>query len=134
MDMANLERHSILPSVNRCAQCGVSEGKPHRKQDHDHDYVRDVRIPEWHGWHGARRGLGTNLNRLGVADTLIQRILRHADVATTQAYYIKPDSEDGRLAMAKLEAEVADKMSLASLRDTDGTPYRTLTVPPGTVN
>ena len=27
-----------------------------------------VRLPEWHGWHAARRGLGSNLYRLGVPD------------------------------------------------------------------
>jgi integrase len=32
----------------------------------------------WHGWHGFRRGLTTNLNRLGVDDSVIQRILRHS--------------------------------------------------------
>jgi integrase len=32
----------------------------------------------WHGWHGFRRGLASNLNRLGVDDSGIQRILRHS--------------------------------------------------------
>ena len=31
----------------------------------------------WHGWHGFRRGLASNLNHLGVDDSVIQRILRH---------------------------------------------------------
>jgi integrase len=43
----------------------------------------------WHGWHGFRRGLASNLNRLGVDDFVIQRILRHSRVATTQSHYIK---------------------------------------------
>jgi integrase len=47
------------------------------------------RIPEWHGWHAARSGLGSNLYRLGVPDMVIQRILRHANVSTTATYYIK---------------------------------------------
>ncbi|MGD1216656.1 MAG: tyrosine-type recombinase/integrase [Terriglobales bacterium] len=37
----------------------------------------------------ARRGLGSNLYRLGVPDIVIQRILRHANVSTTATYYIK---------------------------------------------
>ncbi len=57
----------------------------------------------WHGWHAFRRGLATNLYRLGVPDKTIQAILRHANVATTQNVYIKTGSEDARAAMDKLE-------------------------------
>src|SRR5271155_4527355 len=35
----------------------------------------------WKGWHGFRRGLASNLNRLGVDDSIIQGILRHSTVA-----------------------------------------------------
>ena len=48
----------------------------------------------WHGWHGFRRGLASNLNRLGIDDSVIQRILRHTTVATTQNHYIKTTSPD----------------------------------------
>ncbi len=58
---------------------------------------------EWHGWHALRRGLATNLFRLGVPDLQTQRILRHANVSTTRESYIKPVVEDSQLAMAKLE-------------------------------
>ena len=44
---------------------------------------------EWHGWHAFRRGLATNLHRLGVPDKTIQAILRHSNVAVTQACHIK---------------------------------------------
>jgi integrase len=53
----------------------------------------------WHGWHGFRRGLASNLNRLGVDDSVIQRILRHSNVATTQNHYIKTASPDAIAAM-----------------------------------
>ena len=53
----------------------------------------------WHGWHGFRRGLASNLNRLGVDDSVIQRILRHSNVATTQNHYIKTASPDAISAM-----------------------------------
>ena len=53
----------------------------------------------WHGWHGFRRGLASNLNRLGVDDSVIQRILRHSTVATTQNHYIKTVSPDAIAAM-----------------------------------
>ena len=53
----------------------------------------------WHGWHGFRRGLASNLNRIGVDDSVIQRILRHSNVATTQNLYIKTASPDAIAAM-----------------------------------
>jgi len=34
---------------------------------------------------------------------VIQRILRHANVATTQAHYVKTSDPDARAAMRKLE-------------------------------
>ena len=75
-------------------------------QDHltaNHKYKCDDQLPEWHGWHAARRGLGSNLYRLGVPDMVIQRILRHANVSTAATYYIKTAADDVRIAMAKLE-------------------------------
>ena len=53
----------------------------------------------WHGWHGFRRGLASNLNRLGVDDSVIQRILRHSNVATTRNHSIKTASPDAIAAM-----------------------------------
>jgi integrase len=54
---------------------------------------------QWHGWHPFRRGLATNLHRLGVPDKTIQRILRHANVAVTQNCYIKTLDADAAAAM-----------------------------------
>jgi integrase len=69
---------------------------------------RNKVLPTWRGWHAFRRGLATNLNRLGVADSVIQRILRHSNVAVTQACYIKTASEDATAAMQKLETALND--------------------------
>jgi integrase len=44
---------------------------------------------EWRGWHAYRRGLATSLKEPGIDDLVIQRILRHGDVGTTQKSYIK---------------------------------------------
>jgi site-specific recombinase XerD len=44
---------------------------------------------KWHGWHAYRRRLATNLKELGIDDLVIQRILRHGDVGTSQKSYIK---------------------------------------------
>ena len=56
----------------------------------------------WKGWHGFRRGLASNLNRLGVDDSIIQSILRHSTVATTQNHYIKTARPDAVAAMRRL--------------------------------
>src|SRR5262249_9468994 len=71
--LGSLVNRVIVPALNSCEQCGKAEW------DHgaaSHPYKRDSRIPEWHGWHAARRGLGSNLYRLGIPDMVIQRILR----------------------------------------------------------
>ena len=62
------------------------------------------RIP-WHGWHAFRRGLATNLHRLGVSDKVIQQILRHANVTTTINIYVKMVTRDAEEAMKKLETK-----------------------------
>jgi integrase len=62
---------------------------------------------EWHGWHAFRRGLATNLHRLGVDDKTIQAILRHCNVAVTQNVYIKTVSADAVTAMQQLEKAIS---------------------------
>jgi integrase len=60
---------------------------------------------EWKGWHAYRRGLATNPHELGVPDIVIQAILRHEDVSTTQRSYIKTVPEVVTAAMKRLEAK-----------------------------
>ena len=104
LDLGSIVNRVILPALNRCQVCSKPESE---HSELNHEYGRDERIPEWHGWHAARRGLGSNLYRLGVPDIVIQRILRHANVSTTASYYIKSASDDVRNAMAKLENQLA---------------------------
>jgi integrase len=59
---------------------------------------------EWQGWHAFRRGVGTILHDLGTPDKDIQEVLRHANVATTQRFYIKTASPHSHAALRKLEA------------------------------
>jgi len=127
LNMNNVLGRVILPNLDRCESCRkVRAG--HR--DANHAFKRDGKIPEWHGWHAARRGLGSNLYRLGVPDMVIQRILRHANVSTTATYYIKTVADDVRTAMAKLEQNV----SLTTLQDTLGTLNRESRTVPASVN
>jgi integrase len=66
----------------------------------------------WYGWHAFRRGLGTRLNDAGVDDTEIQSILRHADVSTTQAFYILPNRERAEAGLRKLDKTLRTKYGI----------------------
>jgi integrase len=66
----------------------------------------------WFGWHAFRRGLGTRLNEAGVDDKEIQSILRHADVSTTMAYYILPNSKRAEAGLKKLAAVARRKYGI----------------------
>ncbi len=58
---------------------------------------------KWHGWHAFRRGLATNMYRLGIKDKVIQQILRHANLSTTMNIYVMHVSEDAIAALDVLE-------------------------------
>jgi integrase len=92
--------------LNRCQRCLKSRDK-HTKADHD--FKRDDSLPRWHA---ARRGLGSNLYALGVSEKVIQDILRHANVSTTNTYYIKTASAQVTDAMAKLERALPDSLTV----------------------
>ncbi len=71
----------------------------------------------WKGWHALRRGLATNLFRLGIPAETAQIILRHEDVATTQRHYIKlTASDEGVAAMKKLGRLVGQKWGKSKRR------------------
>ena len=108
----NVLNRQILPVLNACVECGKVRNE-HGEADHEHE--RDSRRPQWHGWHGFRRGLATNLHDLGVDDKTIQAILRHANVAVTQGCYIKTLDSQSIAAMQQLESLVDVKM-LATAR------------------
>jgi Phage integrase family len=117
----NLLNRQMRPLLNRCKHCGLVNGKAHAHAKNPHRFERDPRLPEWHGWHAARRGLSTNLNRLGVPDKVIQLILRHSNVQVTQNHYIKPADADVVAAMGKFEAKIAAHGLLDSNRTVNRT-------------
>jgi integrase len=128
LSLGSVVNRVILPALNRCEECGKAESD-HRKASHP--YSRDTRIPEWHGWHAARRGLGSNLYRLGVPDMVIQRILRHANVSTTATYYIKTAADDVRKAMTTLENHIEEARQIQP--DTQENLDRNSNVEPATI-
>jgi integrase len=85
--------------------------------------LRDVVIPvltkakiEWLGYHAFRRGLATNLRALGLDDVTISEILRHSDVAATQASYNKRVSQKGIDGLDKLDTEVQRREEMAKIQ------------------
>jgi integrase len=66
----------------------------------------------WFGWHAFRRGLGTRLNEAGADSKEIQSILRHADVSTTMAFYVLPDSKRAEAGLKKLEQVARKKYNI----------------------
>jgi integrase len=115
LSLNNVLKRTILPALNRCAVCRKRELD---HADEQHPFKLDENIPKWRGWHAGRRGLGSNLYRLGVSEIVIQRILRHANVSTTTGYYIKTAAGDVRSAMEKFENSIPAQ----ALQDT----YRTV--------
>jgi integrase len=128
LSLGGVVNRIILPSLNRCEACGKAESN---HQIAGHPYKRNNSIPEWHGWHAARRGLGRNLYRLGVPEMVIQRILRHANVSTTATSYIKTAADDGRKGMTTLGNRLAEPD--VTQQDTIGTPSGDQDVEPSTV-
>jgi integrase len=61
---------------------------------------------KWHGWHAFRRGLATNLYALKVPPKVIQAILRHAAVETTQKHYVIIGDAQSDAAMKRFAREV----------------------------
>ena len=121
LNLNNLLAREMLPALNRCQVCGLSEGKAHLKAKDPHDYKRDERIPQWHGWHAARRGLASNLNAIGIDDSVIQRILRHSQISVTQSCYIKAKDKDVHGAMQKIEENIDAETAARALRDSNRT-------------
>jgi integrase len=54
----------------------------------------------------VRRGLATNLRAMGIPDDVIQRVLRHGDIATAQRFYSKTLDITVRTAMEKFGQSV----------------------------
>jgi len=75
--------------------------------DLDSLYRRQMREPlklakiEWEGWHGFRRGLATNLERI-VLGVNCRDDLRHANDRVTRKHYIKPPTLEAIAAMRRL--------------------------------
>jgi len=76
--------------------------------DLDSLYQRQMKAPlrrvgiQWEDWHGFRRGLATNLETIGVRESIAAMILRHANERVTRKHYIKPAPVEAVSAMRQL--------------------------------
>lgn len=84
-NLSNIAKRVIRPAIEKCAKCHKPEAE---HPEEGHLFELDATLC-WHGWHAFRRGLGTNLHALKIADREIQAILRHSNIAVTQKSYIK---------------------------------------------
>jgi integrase len=73
---------------------------------------------EWEGWHGFRRGLATNLERIGVRESIAAMILRQTNERVTRKHYIKPPSIEARAAMRPLSEAFSNVGSVKVLPKT----------------
>jgi integrase len=98
LNLANLARRVIKPSIEKCLTCGKSRTEHEREE---HSFELDSSLV-WKGWHALRRGLGTNLYSLGVQPRVIQSVLRHASLAMTMDFYVKAENDAARAALKPL--------------------------------
>ncbi len=106
LNLDNLAGRVIAPALARCVVCRKQEDQ--HKTD-GHVYQRNT--TSWHGWHGFRRGLATNLHALGADDKTIQGILRHSNIGLTMNIYVKSVNESQVNAMDTL----SDKLGMCTV-------------------
>lgn len=107
---ALLERHRET-SGNPASGPIFANGKG-KALDLDSLYHRQMKEPfkaagiEWEGWHGFRRGLATNLERIGVRESIAAMVLRHSNDRVTRKHYIKPPTLEAIAAMRRLSETI----------------------------
>ena len=86
IDLHNLAARVIVPALDRCAVCHKSESE-HAKTDHE--FERDRSLPEWKGFYALRRGIATAVTDVDSSPVAAKSVLRHSNVSTTMAHYVK---------------------------------------------
>jgi integrase len=104
INLANVAKRVIVPKIEKCVTCGKPKSE-HKTDGHMFELDKTLR---WYGWHAFRRGLATTLHQLGIPDKEIQGILRHSNVAITQASYIKSVAESQVDALDLVAAEMGN--------------------------
>jgi integrase len=95
IDLHNLAARVVVPALSRCVKCGEPE---HAANGHEYQP-----IVKWVGWYGLRRGAATFITS-AVTVLAAKSLLRHKNIATTQAHYVKSVSTEAILASEKMDA------------------------------
>jgi integrase len=95
--LENLSQRTIRPALARCATC------QQEKADHDSATHEFKPLPAWHGWYACRRGWATLATSVD-SDLAAKSLLRHSNIATTRAHYIKSVPLDALRAVEKINA------------------------------
>jgi integrase len=96
IDLHNLAARTVVPALSRCGVC-KEEKDDHGESDHEFKP-----LPQWHGWYALRRGLATLATSID-SQLAAKSLLRHSNVHTTQAYYIKSVPDDALRAVATID-------------------------------
>jgi integrase len=85
IDLHNLAARSIVPSLKLCVDCAVCGKREsnHKNVDHEFQWL------QWKGFYALRRGICTTATEVE-SDLAAMSLLRHANISTTRAHYIKP--------------------------------------------
>jgi hypothetical protein len=63
----------------------------------------------WHGLYAGRRGTATLLVQLTGNAVASQYVLRHKNIATTQAFYVKPIRSEAERGLKLLETKLEER-------------------------
>jgi integrase len=96
IDLHNLAARVVRPALSLCAECH-KEKKGH---PNGHEFKP---LPEWRGWYALRRGAATLATQVE-SPLAAKGLLRHKNIATTQAHYIKDVPAETLRAAEKMDA------------------------------
>ena len=94
IDLHNTASRICVPALSRCVKCGEPE---HAANGHEYQP-----IVKWVGWYGLRRGAATFITST-VTVLAAKSLLRHKNIATTQAHYVKSLSTEAIHASEKMD-------------------------------
>jgi integrase len=97
VDLHNLAVRVVRPALALCAEC-KKEKTEHGANGHEF-----TPLPTWRGWYALRRGLATLATSLD-SQMAAKSLLRHSNIQTTAAYYIKSVPAEALRAVEKMDA------------------------------
>jgi integrase len=100
INLHNLAARDVRPVLKLCSVCHEMESE-HTKAEHS--FELDPTLPRWQGWYALRRGLGTIATK-EESVLAAKGLLRHKNIATTMAHYIKDVPSEAIRAADKISA------------------------------